>query len=191
MPARGSSNKKDSSSASKSSRSKKSASSSSSSKSKARAADAGTSKTANFYDFLRSKVKTISKSIGGKYGEDIGRYALLLPDFFVLLTRLGFDDRVDAAMKRRLGLVVLYLVSPIDLFPELIFGPVAFVDDLVLAAYSLNLLLNTIDPKIVKDNWPGEGDVLETIRDIARKADSILGKGLWTKVKAAVDKIFA
>jgi uncharacterized membrane protein YkvA (DUF1232 family) len=109
----------------------------------------------------------------------------------VLLTRLGFDDRVDSAMKRRLGLVVLYLVSPIDLFPEMLFGPVAFVDDLVLAAYSLNLLLNKVDPAIVRENWPGDGDVLETIREIARKADSILGKGLWTKVKAAVDKIFA
>lgn len=171
--------------------SKKSPGGASSSSGPRESAPGKSARSADFYDFLRTKVKSISKSIGGKYGDDIGRYALLLPDFFVLLTRLGFDDRVDSAMKRRLGLVVLYLVSPIDLFPEVLFGPVAFVDDLVLAAYSLNLLLNKVDPEIVKENWPGEGDVLESIREIARKADSILGKGLWTKVKAAVDKIFA
>ncbi len=149
------------------------------------------SERSGFYSYLRARVQKIAKDVGGKFGEDLGRYALLLPDLFVLITRCAFDKRVPVDFKKRIGLVVLYLVSPIDLFPEAVFGPVAFADDIVLAAYSLDLLVNRIDPQIIRDNWPGEGDVLDTVREIAAKADRLLGRGLWQKVKAAVDKIFA
>ena len=72
-----------------------------------------------------------------------------------------------------------------------ILGFAGLADDLLIAAYTLNLLVNRIDPSIIREHWPGEGDVLATVQDIATKADRLLGRGLWDKIKAIVDKIFA
>ncbi len=59
---------------------------------------------------------------------------------------------------KKLNLVtaIAYFISPIDILPEAILGPIGYLDDLGIAAYVLNDLLNTVDPKIVRRNWVGD-----------------------------------
>ncbi|NOX48376.1 MAG: DUF1232 domain-containing protein [Chlorobi bacterium] len=87
-----------------------------------------------------------------------------------------------------LSLAITYFVSPIDLIPEAIVGPIGFIDDLALAAWVLNDIINENNEEIVKKHWAGKGDILELIKKIIADANEMIGSGLWNKIKALVDK---
>ena len=59
-------------------------------------------------------------------------------------------------------------------------------DDIALAAFVLNGLLNRTDPEILREHWPGEDDALQVIQQILHVADRMVGKGLWNKLKGKI-----
>ncbi len=67
--------------------------------------------------------------------------------------------------------------------PEAILGPIGYLDDIALAAYFLNQLVNAGGAPVVQRLWAGDGDVLELIKKIVAKADEMVGSGLWEKIK--------
>ena len=89
---------------------------------------------------------------------------LLLPDLTVLLLRLLRDDRVPLGGKAIALLGVGYVLSPIDLVPELIFGPIGVLDNLFVVGASLSRILNYVHPDIVRSHWSGQGDALDAIQ---------------------------
>jgi uncharacterized membrane protein YkvA (DUF1232 family) len=105
------------------------------------------------------------------------------PDLFHLLCRLSMDDRIPARDRARLAAAIIYFVSPVDLIPEAIFGPVGFVDDVAVAAYVLNSLINSAGAEVLREHWAGEEDVLKVIQAILKVADRMVGSGLWAKLK--------
>ena len=136
-------------------------------------------KQQDFYKKLRSKVDDfIKKHPKSKYLN----YVVAAPDFFYLFCRLIGDKRVPARHKITVGTVILYFVSPIDLLPEALAPVVGFADDVFLAVYTLNQLVNSIDPEIVKELWPGDEDVMNLIKQLLEGADSVFGKGLIGKI---------
>jgi uncharacterized membrane protein YkvA (DUF1232 family) len=149
--------------------------------------DESDQKQKDFYLQLRDKVKNwFEKNAADKPA--YANYILMVPDFFYLLVRMTLDDRIAAIDKAKFAGVLAYFFSPIDFLPEALLGPVGYLDDLILACYVLNLYVNQQDEKgkeVVKELWPGDQDVLETIQSILRKADEWLGSGLWNKIKDA------
>ncbi len=134
-----------------------------------------------FYEQLRDKVRKFSKEKAGKAGV-LSEYLFMLPDFFVLVTRLAIDDRVPTRKKIFAGAIIAYLMLPIDIIPDFI--PVlGHVDDLVLVVLGLNMILNEIDKQILIDNWSGEGNVLELLQKITAKAEQFLDKNIYEKIK--------
>ncbi len=138
----------------------------------------------NFYEQLRERIHTWlrEKGVENKHAE----YILMVPDFFYLLVRLMQDERVPVVEKVKLGAVIAYFIMPFDLIPEVLFGPVGFADDLALSAFVINGLLLNIDPVIILENWPGEGNVLELVKDIIARADELVGSGLVKKLKKII-----
>ncbi len=95
--------------------------------------------------------------------------ALALPNMLKLIYRLLRDERIPNGTKFFAGGKAVYLVSPIDLLPEAILGPLGKVDDLILAAYTLDRLLKVAGPSVVAEHWDGSrevGELIETILDI-------------------------
>ena len=92
-------------------------------------------------------------------------YALLAPRILKLLWRLARDPRVPARSKATLIFLTGYLVSPIDLIPEFIPG-LGQLDDIIIAAFALDHMLNRIPPELVKEHWDGDEDVLEVVQEI-------------------------
>ena len=135
-----------------------------------------------FYRKMRQKVVDWSETRIGREHRWV-EFILLAPDFFHLLSRLAFDQRVPRKYRMQLGCVIAYFVSPIDLLPEGILGPLGYLDDVALAAYVINQLVNKIDPAIVEEHWAGEGEALSTARNLIQQADEMLGSGLWEQVK--------
>ena len=132
----------------------------------------------DFYRTLRDKIAGYT----GVYADSV----LLLPDLFLLVTRLMLDKRVDAKHKVYMGAAIAYVVSPIDLIPESRFGPLGYLDDVVVIVAAVNMLVNDIDKQIVLEHWSGRADLLETIRKVLAQADDLVGAGRLEKILAAL-----
>lgn len=139
-----------------------------------------------FYQKIRQKIQ--------KWGETKGKdsrwveYVLIAPDVFHLLCKLVADPEVPTKEKVKLGAAIAYFITPFDLMPEFLFGPVGYLDDLVLASWALNDLVNKVDPFIVRRHWAGEGDVLDLTKQLLAKADEMIGRGLLKKVRDSFEK---
>jgi len=113
-----------------------------------------------FYDRMRAAV--VSPHPGARSG--LRDVLLLLPDLFVLLLRLFRDPRVPLGAKAIALLGIGYVLSPIDLMPELLLGPIGLADDLFVVAATLSRLLNYVHPDVVRSHWSGQGDALDAIQ---------------------------
>lgn len=142
-------------------------------------------KQKDFYVKLRDKVTAWYENRTDKK-PDYADYILLIPDFFYLLVKLSLDDRVPAMDKAKFAGVLAYIFSPIDFVPEAFFGPLGYLDDLVLACYVLNLYVNQkeeVNRVVVSELWPGDQDLLRTIQSVLKKADKWIGSGALSKLK--------
>lgn len=128
----------------------------------------------DFYQKLRKKIRNWVQTEDGKTNK-WSEYLMAAPDLFHLLCKLSIDSKVSAKEKAKLIAAITYFVSPIDLVPELILGPVGYVDDIALAAYVLNNLINKTDSEIVKKHWAGDKDILILISNILAIADEMVG----------------
>lgn len=97
-------------------------------------------------------------------GSGVRDLLLLLPDLTVLLARLLRDERVPIGGKTIALLGVGYVLSPIDLLPGALFGPVGLLDDLFVVGAALSRLLNYVHPDVVRSHWSGQGDALDAIQ---------------------------
>ena len=135
----------------------------------------------DFYQRLRERVNTWA----AREGKDstVLKYVLMAPDFFHLLLKLLLDPRVPGREKAKIGGAVAYFISPLDVIPEGLVGPAGYVDDVALAAYVLNSIVNSVDPAVLNEHWAGEGDVLKTVQEILKIADGLVGSGMWKRIK--------
>ena len=77
------------------------------------------------YDRLRSRVRPV---VPGAHS-DLRDVLLAFPDLVMLLVRLLRDSRVGAGDKAVALFGVAYVLSPLDLMPVWLFGPLGALDD--------------------------------------------------------------
>lgn len=97
---------------------------------------------------------------------DARALAGFIPDCLVLFRRVIGDPRVSRWRKMLLGVLLVYLAMPLDLVPDFI--PVAGqLDDLLLVAVVLRLLLRGGGAAIVREHWPGPESSLTVVLRVA------------------------
>ena len=101
--------------------------------------------------------------------------------------KLVLDKDVGTVDKAKLGAAIVYFISPIDIVSDFVPG-IGYLDDLALAAYVLNAIINHTDPAVVEKHWAGEKNILDAIKQILALADEMIGAGLFKKVKKFVNK---
>ncbi len=121
------------------------------------------------YDRMRSRV--VRRSARRRSG--FRDMLLMLPDFTVLLSRLMRDQRVPLSGKIVAMFGVAYVLSPIDLLPALLLGPIGLVDDLIVVTAALSRMLNHVHPDVVRAHWSGQGDALEAIQSVTQWSESL------------------
>jgi len=121
------------------------------------------------YDRIRTRV------VNSRPGDATGvrDLLLLLPDLTVCLARLMRDERVPFGSKALAVLGFGYVISPLDVLPAMLFGPLGLVDDLVVVAATLSRILNHVHPDVVRSHWPGQGDALDAIQRVTRWSESL------------------
>ncbi|HSK97024.1 MAG TPA: DUF1232 domain-containing protein [Euzebyales bacterium] len=91
---------------------------------------------------------------------------VFVKDVALLLKDCALDARVPRQVKWVLGVVALYLLSPVDLVPDVI--PIlGQLDDLGLALWALRRLLQAAGPAVVHDLWRGSDDGLALVLSVA------------------------
>jgi len=88
---------------------------------------------------------------------------LLLPRLLKLVLSLLADKRVPLGLRLKCGLALAYVVSPLDLLSEAALGPVGMLDDLAILLIVLDVLLNEVEPRIIRDHWRGSEDILKLV----------------------------
>ena len=97
---------------------------------------------------------------------DARALAGFIPDGLVLLRRLLADPRVPRRRKVVLGVLVGYLLMPIDLVPDFI--PVAGqLDDVIVAALALRYVMRGGGEPLLREHWPGPPQSLELVVRVA------------------------
>lgn len=100
-------------------------------------------------------------------------FLMFLPNMVVLLGKLLKDARVPVAEKALFLGAVVYVISPIDLIPD-VFPFIGQVDDIYLVALTLLRLINRSDEHVVRENWRGGGDIVGLANLIAGIAPKFL-----------------
>ena len=139
----------------------------------------------DFYQGLRRRIRDWGE--GGGRGRRFLDFILLAPDLLHLMARLVVDQRVPLKSKAKLGVAIAYFVSPIDLLPEAVLGPIGYLDDVALAAWVIDDLLKSAGPELVLEHWAGDQDLIEAVARITAAANEILGAGLVRRLKRVLD----
>jgi uncharacterized membrane protein YkvA (DUF1232 family) len=78
------------------------------------------------------------------------------------------------------------VISPLDILPGLLFGPIGLVDDLLVVSATLSQMLNRVHPDVVRSHWSGQGDALEAVQRVTLWSESLFTvrlrgflRGLW------------
>jgi uncharacterized membrane protein YkvA (DUF1232 family) len=126
------------------------------------------------YDRIRGTLRARAPGASS----DLRDLFLLAPDLLILLLRLLRDSRVPLGEKGVALLGLGYVLSPIDLLPEFLFGPLGLVDDLVVLGLALSRILNHVHPDVVRAHWSGQGDALEAVQRLSGWCEQQLGSRL-------------
>lgn len=118
----------------------------------------------------------------------VWRYVRILGNFVQLLIGLMFDQRVDRKVKIFVGAVLAYVFSPVDFIPELFSGLFGMLDDFVLSAFALNVILNWVDPEVVRSHWRGEDDLLETVQKGMKTAELLVPEAIVKKIQSWIGR---
>ena len=102
-------------------------------------------------------------------------FLMFLPNMVLLLGRLLKDVRVPTAEKALFLGAIVYVISPIDLIPDML-PFIGQVDDIYVVALTLLRLVNRTDETVVREHWSGGGDIVSLADSIAGIAPTILPK---------------
>ncbi len=96
--------------------------------------------------------------------DDLGAGDLirLLPDLLRLFKRVATDGAVPWMVRVELVLLLGYLISPIDLIPDFI-PVIGFLDDAVVVAIMLRIVVRTAGPQMLQKHWPGTPEGLRAL----------------------------
>jgi uncharacterized membrane protein YkvA (DUF1232 family) len=86
--------------------------------------------------------------------EDARALAGFIPDCVVLVSRLARDRRISRPRRALLFVALGYLALPIDLVPDFLPG-IGQLDDAVVLALALRLVVHAGGTQIVRGAWPG------------------------------------
>ncbi|QFF98938.1 DUF1232 domain-containing protein [Psychrobacillus glaciei] len=129
----------------------------------------------DFYEKLRLRISDFLSTKSGKKSK-LAPYLLFAPDLFHLLIKAMLDNRIDIKSKTLIGSGILYFISPIDLLPEGLIGPGGFIDDIIVATFIINMLLNKFSPEIIEKHWVGDMKLLDALKKISETSNTLLGK---------------
>jgi uncharacterized membrane protein YkvA (DUF1232 family) len=95
--------------------------------------------------------------------ERAGSVLRLIPDLVRLVRSLLADPATPRSVKIALGGLLVYLVSPLDLIPELL-PVIGSFDDVVIAGFVLRWAGRRMGTDALRSHWAGSPEGFDTLR---------------------------
>ena len=90
----------------------------------------------------------------------------LVPDILRMCRALATDTELPRGVRIRMGLLLGYLLLPIDLVPDFI--PVlGYADDVIIVAWALRSVVRAAGPEAIDRHWPGTPAGLAALKQVA------------------------
>lgn len=140
----------------------------------------------NYYHQLRCRAKEWAGAKAPKWVQPLVPWVLAVPDFFVLLVRLAKDPRVPATVKVMATAVVAYMVTPVDLIPDVI-PLIGQVDDVAVAVFALEQIAQRVPADVVQELWPGDDRVI----DLVKEGTQLFRRALPGKMMDAIRQVIS
>jgi len=109
-------------------------------------------------------------------------YIVAAPDLFELLCKLEEESELSQTQKGNLEIAINYFISPFDIIPEAVIGPLGYVDDVSVAANALKESFPSVDREKVKKLWTGAGDVFELVDRIYNDIPEMIDASIWEHI---------
>ena len=90
----------------------------------------------------------------------------LLPDLLRLVRRLAADRTLPRGVRVRLWLLLAYLLSPLDLVPDVV-PVIGYADDVVVVALALLAAVRRAGDEALVRSWPGDEAGLAVVSRLA------------------------
>lgn len=141
-----------------------------------------------FYDRVRSGVERYLERRAGRVGRSTAQALLLVPDLLLLLTRMFLDREVPRASRALIGGALAYFLFPADLAPEIVIGPIGFLDDLVIAGTVLAHAMGPDLERYAERYWSGSGRIREVLTEVSQTASQLLGVDMAKRVDRVIER---
>lgn len=99
-------------------------------------------------------------------GVSLSEALRLGPDVVRLCRRLLADGSLPRAVRLWVGFLVAYLLSPIDLIPDVV-PLIGYADDVLVVVLVLRSIVKRAGPVAIERHWPGSQAGLDSIRRLA------------------------
>ncbi|MGI6357743.1 MAG: YkvA family protein [Bacillota bacterium] len=139
-----------------------------------------------FYDRLRTATVDWAAQHAGILGGALVNLLLLAPDVFILLWRLQQRSEVPRRHRLLFLLALTYFISPADLVPDWVLGPLGFADDLMLATAVLRAAFVNTPMEVLLQEWSGNQGLIAVLSQGSRLADRLLHFPLFRPVKRLI-----
>lgn len=113
-------------------------------------------------DLYSSGRSAVEKKMPDKI-KDISKYIFVVPDIIALIYRLLKDKRVKLKTKIAIAGSIVYLALPVDLIPDFI-PLIGGFDDLGVAFFALDIIVNEVSLDIILENWSGENNIILVLK---------------------------
>jgi uncharacterized membrane protein YkvA (DUF1232 family) len=113
-------------------------------------------------------------------------FLMFLPNMVKLLGRMLKDTRVPTAEKALFLAAIVYVISPLDLIPD-VFPFIGQVDDMYVVVLTLLRLVNRTDASVVREHWSGGGDIVSLADTIAGIAPKFLPKRIARVLESRIE----
>ena len=100
------------------------------------------------FDFVQYLEENL-KNYKGEQHEVIN----LLPDLYELLSSLLASDDLPQASRSDIYLTMGYLFYPADVYPEEVYGPKGFIDDIMLIIVVLRKIMEKMNIEFIEEFW--------------------------------------
>lgn len=108
-----------------------------------------------------------------------------LPNFIKLIARILRDARVSKLDRTLFGVVMAYVLLPIDLIPDFM-GFLGLTDDLYLIGLALNRLFSRAGSDILLEHWNGPPRALGYLLEGVEEIGALLPKQVRSALRGLV-----
>lgn len=113
-------------------------------------------------------------------------FLLFIPNLVAMMARMIKDTRVPTAEKALFIGAIIYVISPLDLIPDVL-PFIGQVDDIYVVGLTLLRMISKTDPAIVRQHWHGGGDIVALIDSIVGIAPKFLPKRIARVLTSRVE----